>query len=282
MKVSKREYLLERMTWPEAKKVFDQDPCVVVIPIGSTEQHGPHLPLGSDFMEAEAVAHRVGARADVIVTPTIPIGYAKYHTNFPGTLSVGEDTLTQGLIEICEDLVKYGATHIVFVNGHGGNMTAIRRCGEYLRKLSVPMAIGVYWQIIQTVNPEWLPIGHGDYIETSMVLAIDESLPRMGIAKTPKTKNLTDAIPLDGLYEAKFKKGWMLVNNVMADVTDTGDMLEPLLSAAKDYTIPPTAATKEMGVKILDGIANYIAEFIAEFRKVKLPPVEKLGPLGKS
>ena len=277
--MGKKKYLLEQMTWPEAKERFDRDTCVVVIPIGSTEQHGPHMPLGTDFLTAEEFARRLGERADVIVTPTIPIGYAKYHTNFPGTLSVSEDTLTQGLIEICEDLVKYGATHILFVNGHGGNLHSIRRCGEVLRQLGVPMAWVVYWQVIQVVNPEWLPVGHADYIETSLVLALDESLPRMNIAKIPQTKHLSDAIFLNTPHDARFKGGSVNVNLLIADITDTGDMLEYGLTAAKDYSIPPTAATKEMGEAIYEGIANYLAEFVKEFRKVQLPPVEELGPL---
>lgn len=276
-----KEFLLHRMTWPEAKARFDQKPCLVVIPIGSTEQHGPHMPLGSDFLEAEAVAHRLGARADVIVTPTLPIGYAKYHTNFPGTLSMEEETLASALKEICDDLVRYGATHILFVCGHGGNVQAIRKCGEYLRRKAIPMGTAVYWQIIQTVNPEWLPLGHGDYIEASMVMAVDETLPRMDVAKVPTTKQLTPQIKLDGLYEAKYKNGWVMVNNFMADVTDTGDMLEPLLAPAKDYTIPPSAASKEMGNTILDGIADYLAEFVEEFKKVRLTPVDEIGPLGQ-
>ena len=274
-----KQYLLERMTWPEAKEVFDRDTCVVVIPIGSTEQHGPHMPLGTDFLAAEAIAHRLGERADVIVTPTIPIGYAKYHTNFPGTLSVSEDTLTQSLVEICTDLVNYGATHILFVNGHGGNAQRIRRCGEFLRDMGVPMAAAVYWQIIQTVNPDWLPIGHGDYVETSLMLAIDESLPRMDIAKIPQSKNLTAAISLDTPHGAKFKGGFVFVNLATVDLTETGDMLEYGLTAAKDYSIPPTAGTKEMGETILNGIADYLAEFVEEFRKVELAPLDTLGPI---
>lgn len=279
--MAKKTYLLEHMTWPEAKAAFERT-SVVVIPTGSTEQHGPHMPLGTDFLVAEDMARRLGERANVIVTPTITIGYAKYHTSFPGTLSVSVETLTQALIEICEDLIKYGATHILFVNGHGGNMRSISQCGEVLRERGVLMAAACWWEMTQVVNPEWLAIGHGDYIETAAMLAIDESLPNMEIARIPDNKDLSETIALDTPHHAKFKGGALTVNLVTVDITDSGDMLEYGLTGAASYDIPPTAATREMGETILDGLADYLAEFVAEFRKVKLPPLDKLGPLARS
>jgi creatinine amidohydrolase len=280
IKVAKKKYLLEHMTWPEAKEAFERT-SVIVIPIGSTEQHGPHMPLGTDFLVAQDLARRVGERADVIVTPTITIGYAKYHTTFPGSLSVSQETLARALIEICDDLIRYGATHILFVNGHGGNKVSIGRCGTVLRKRCVPVATACWWEMSQVVNPEWLAIGHADYVETSAILAIDESLANMELAQVPQNKNLSDTIALDTPHIARFKEGALSVNLVPADITDTGDMLEYGLTAATDYETPPTTGTKEMGKAILDGLADYLAEFIEEFRKVELPPLEEMGPLAK-
>jgi creatinine amidohydrolase len=276
--MSKKRYLLEHMTWPEAQQAFART-SLVVIPIGSTEQHGPHMPLGTDFLVARDLARRLGERADVIVTPTIPIGYAKYHTEFPGTLSVSEETLTQALIEVCEDLIKYGATHILFVNGHGGNMPSITRCGEVLREWCVPVAAACWWKMSQVVNPQWLALGHGDYVEVSVVLAIDESLPNMELAHSPKNKDLTDSITLDSPDIARFQGGTLFINLVTADTSDTGDLFEYGLTGASDYEIPPTRATREMGEAILDGLAGYLADFCREFRKVTLRPLDELGPL---
>ena len=276
-----KKYLLEQMTWPEALKAFSGGTTVVVIPTGSTEQHGPHLPLGTDFLIAQDLARRVGERADVIVTPTLPVGYAEYHTAFPGTLSIHEDTLARVYMDVCEHLVRYGATHILVVNGHGGNMTALRQCGEELRKRRVPMAIACWWQMSQVVNPEWLATGHGDYVETSAVLAVNASLVDLSMAHLPKNKDLTDRITLDTPEDARFKGGKLIVNLTTADSTDTGDMMEYGLTAAASYDTPPTAGTAEMGTAILNGLADYLAEFIAEFRKVRLPSLESVGPLAK-
>ncbi len=273
-------YFLERLTWPQAQKAFAST-SVVVIPIGSTEQHGPHLPLGTDFLVAQELARRLGERSNVIVTPTIPIGYAKYHTVFPGTLSVSEETLSRALVEICGDLLRYGTTHILFVDGHGGNMTALRQCGEWLRERCVPSAIACWWEMTQVVNPEWLALGHADYVETATVLAIDESLPDMPAAHLAVNKPLSPNIALDDLRVARFKGAKLTVNLIMTDITDQGDMMEFGLTGAKDYKIPPTAGTKAMGEEIYEGLANYLAEFVEEFRKIKLPPIGSVGPLAK-
>lgn len=272
------EYLLERMTWRQAQAAFRRT-TFVVVPLGSTEQHGPHLPLGTDFLLAKELARRVGERANVIVTPTLPIGYAQYHGVFPGTLSVSEETLTRALIEICGMLLNNGAQHILFVNGHGGNMVALRRCGEWLRGRAIPAAVACWWEMTHVVNPEWRSLGHGDYVETSAILALDESLADMPSAAISVNKPLTGTIALDDLRAASFKGAHLAVNMVMTDITDDGGMMEFGMTAATDYTIPPTAARREMGEKILAGLTEYLVEFIEEFRKVKLPPIGSVGPL---
>ncbi len=271
---------LERMTWPQAKQAFEKT-SFVVVPIGSNEQHGPQLPLGTDFLVAQELARRLGERANVIVTPTIPIGYAKYHTVFPGTLSVSEETLTRALIEICEDLLKYGTTHILWVDGHGGNVPSLRRCGEWLRERCVPSAISCWWEMTQVVNPKWLALGHADYVETAVVRALDEKLVDLPAARLAVNKPLTPNIALDNLRVARFKGATLTVNCIMTDITDKGDMMEYGLTGAADYNIPPTAGTREMGEEILEKLADYLADFVEEFRKVKLPPIGSVGPLAK-
>jgi creatinine amidohydrolase len=185
------------------------------------------------------------------------------------------------LIEICEDLLKYGATHILFVNGHGGNFDSIKRCAAKLRKACVPVASASYWNLTQVVNPDWLATGHADYIEGSLVMAVDESLVQPELAQIPEVKTLTESVTLESPHEAVFEGGKLFVNLVTADFTDSGDMLEYSLTEADDYSIPPTAASKEIGEALLDGMADYLVRFIAQFRTVGLPPLDVLGPLGR-
>lgn len=270
-------YFLERLTWPKAKEAFEKT-SFVVIPLGSNEQHGPALPTGTDWMVAREMARRLGERANVIVTPTLPIGYAKYHTVFPGTLSVSQETLTHMLIEICQDLLKYGTTHILFVDGHGGNLPALAQAGAWLREQNIPAAVACWWEMTQVVNPEWLAIGHADYIETAAMLALDESLVDMKAAKLAVNKPLTETIGLDNLHVARFNGGTLTVNLYMTDITDDGGMMEYGLTSAKKFDTPPTVATKEMGEAIYEGLADYLAKFVEEFRKVSLPALHSVGP----
>jgi creatinine amidohydrolase len=228
---------------------------------------------------AKELARRVCAKSNVIITPTLPVGYAQYHAGFPGTLSLKEDTLTRSLIDISDNLLRYGTSHILFINGHGGNMASLRKCGEWLRERCIPAAVSCWWEMTHAVNPNWLSIGHADYIETSAVLALDESLPDMTAAALAVNKPLTEKISLDDLRVARFKDACLAVNLIMTDISDDGGMMEHGMTAAKDFTIPPTSANKEMGEEILEGLADYLAEFIEEFGHVKLPPIGSVGPL---
>ena len=270
-------FFLERLTWPQALEAF-KTTSVAVLPTGSNEQHGQHLPTGTDWMVAKELARRVGERANVIVTPVLPIGYAKYHTVFPGSLSLREETLKNVLVDICDDLLKYGITHILVVNGHGGNKNALRHCGEYLRQRCVPMSVCSWWEMAHVADPSLNMIGHADYIETAAMLATAPELVDWSKAKNHKNRDLTPNLKLDNLNVVRFKNGVLTINGVMTDVTDTGDMLEYGESPAQNYDLEPTIATKEMGEMMLDRLADYLAEYVEEFRKIIYPPVGSVGP----
>jgi len=93
----------------------------IIIPLGSTEQHGPHLPLGADYFQALDLSKRISARTGVVVAPVLWVGYSPYHAGFPGTLSLQPETMERVLFEVAEYLVQHGFRRIMFFNGHGGN-----------------------------------------------------------------------------------------------------------------------------------------------------------------
>ncbi len=107
---------------------------MVLFPIGSTEQHGPHLPLNVDTLSAEIVAHAVSARTAVPVLPTLPFGCALGHTrHWPGTLSLSPETLSRVVCEILDDTIAYGFTRILMLSGHVSNAAPLRSALEILR-----------------------------------------------------------------------------------------------------------------------------------------------------
>lgn len=263
-------YVLEELTWPQARAALERAKAVV-IPTGSIEQHGPHMPLGTDYLVARELASRVGEISPVIVAPAIPVGYADYHADFPGTLSLSEETLTRVYEEIAGYFVGYGATHIVFLNGHGGNLGSLQRACATLRRKNVLAATILWWEAAAGLNPEWSLIGHGDFVETSLMLAINEAIVDLGHAKPPVRRNLSDRLILNDIHDCRFESGLIHVALRTKDYTESGDMIEYGASPGADHSVPPTAATAARGEEILKSVAQYTARFIDAFSEVHLP-----------
>src|SRR6202161_640183 len=97
-----------------------------VIATGSVEQHGGHLPLGTDAFAALSIAERVAQRLDTVVAPLGPVGVAPYHLPWPGSLSLSPSTLTAILADVCAALARAGVSRIVLVNWHEGNSPTLR------------------------------------------------------------------------------------------------------------------------------------------------------------
>ena len=108
------------MSWVDVEAYLENSD-MVIIPLGSTEQHGPHLPLGSDFYQAFAMAKEISKRTQVVVAPFLLVGYSEYHSGFQGTLSIKPETMEQVVFECVESLMKYGFRRFMFLNYHGGN-----------------------------------------------------------------------------------------------------------------------------------------------------------------
>ena len=255
---------LYEMTWQEAKQAFEKKK-VAVIPVGSQEQHGPALPLGTDWMIAEHLANKLAERSDqVIVTPVVPFGHATYHADFPGTLAVSTGNLANYLTQVCEQLIEYGITHILFVNGHGGNNTALFDVGQHFRLRNIPVANIQWFNISGDLNPEWGLLGHGDIYETSLMLHIAPELVRMDLAGKPTNKSLA-SMPLLDLTRAKFEKAAIFLNLRTRDVSESGDLWEYGHSVNSDHTKSPADATAELGQAIIEEVVDYMARFVAQF-----------------
>ena len=154
---------------------------VALLPTGSTEQHGPALPLGTDFLAAEALAYTATDRPDVTVLPTIPVGVSEHHRQFDGTLWTDPETFERYVGDVLSSIASHGVHRAVIVNGHGGNSDALRRAARNLRNEGVLFAVP--WNWWESVGDEIEALlgdfgGHADQVESSMMLSVAEDLVR--------------------------------------------------------------------------------------------------------
>jgi creatinine amidohydrolase len=165
---------LAEHSWTDAR---DADTDLAILPVGSTEQHGPHAPLGVDFMSAEAIAARAADAYDgeVVVAPAVPVGIAEEHRAFDGTLWVTEDSFRAYVGDVLRSLAHSGFDRVVVVNGHGGNTDALAEICMRVTRDGDCYAVPFTW--FDVVDSE-LPLGHGGPVETSMMLAIAPDLIR--------------------------------------------------------------------------------------------------------
>ena len=124
--------LLENLTFEEVEdylKIKD----IILIPIGSTEQHSSYGLIGTDFITAQEIAKEVGKRLDIIVAPTLAYGMSQHHMAFAGTISISPIVYTQFIRDIISSLLSHGFKKIVFINGHGGNINSVKTAFEQIK-----------------------------------------------------------------------------------------------------------------------------------------------------
>lgn len=156
---------LASSTWTD---IDDSDANCAVIPVGSTEQHGPHAPLSTDTLTATAVAEAGAAASneEIIVAPGLPVGASEEHADFAGTLWLSPDTLRAYIRDTVRSLASHGFRRVVVVNGHGGNTDALREVAASLsRHDDVFVAVFTWFDAIDVD----FDMGHAGAVETAMI-----------------------------------------------------------------------------------------------------------------
>ncbi len=161
--------------------------AVLAVPLGSTEQHGAHLPVSTDTTIAVALCELLAqARDDVLVAPAVPYGSSGEHAGFAGTISIGLAALELLVVELCRSITDT-FSRVVLVSAHGGNAEAVIRAVSLLRSESREVLLFM---------PRWKGEPHAGHPETSMLLALSPELVRMDLAVAGDLRPLAETLPL--------------------------------------------------------------------------------------
>ena len=179
------------LTWPEAERLAAAG-AMLAVPVGSTEQHGPHLPLSTDTDVAVALAGRLAARrGDVVVAPPVGYGSSGEHAGFAGTISIGQEAVELTLVELGRSAAgTFG--HILFISAHGGNSAAATRAVARLRAESRDVRLWIPGRTAGVTPGD----GHAGRTETAIQLALDPGRVRVGLAEPGNRTPIAELMPL--------------------------------------------------------------------------------------
>ncbi|MGC8464045.1 MAG: mycofactocin biosynthesis peptidyl-dipeptidase MftE [Acidimicrobiales bacterium] len=244
---------LALMTWTEVAAVAKGS--VLLVPLGATEQHGPHLPIGTDTAIAAAIAIRAAQQADtgspgasaggaVLVAPVLPLGSSGEHEDFPGTLSIGQDAVELVLVEVVRSASRHFAA-VVLVSCHGGNHEPVRRAVHRLRGEG---------RLVTAWSPRWPGDAHAGRTETSVLAALDPGLVAARHAAVGETAPLATLLP-------------RLRSEGVRAVSPSGVLGDP------------TGATATEGLELLD---TAVTDLVAHLDAVRAGLLRRAGGAGRA
>jgi creatinine amidohydrolase len=257
---SQPEVRWDRMTAPALIKAAREN-AVVIIPLGATEQHGPHLPVQVDWRLAYEVSLRAAGlmhgRQRALVTPAIPFGMSEHHMSLGGTLTLNYSTMAAVVGFVVRSAARHGFARIFVLNGHGGNIAALETIiTELTIELKLPLAGGTYWQIgidsIRQILEHQGVVLHACEAETSMLQAL-----------SPET-----VMPLDASFKAPLVPGLSAIEGVNPGVYRWQQLQtrSPIGVIGEAW-----AATPEKGRRLLDAIARDVADALSNQKLWEAP-----------
>ena len=226
--------------------------AMVIMPVGSVEQHGPHLPVQVDALLAGEVARRAALRLSqqmpVVVAPTVWMGLAEHHMTLGGTFTLDLPTYHGLLRCLCRSVGRHGFPRIFILNGHGGNVSALGAiAGELAHELEAKVATATYWHLQQTrerfseILEQQDNVLHAGEAESSMLLAlVPELVDRKAMQDTEG--------PMGGIVRPSGAYGYRHIS----DISPSGVLGKP------------QTATAAKGERLLDAAADAVAHAVAD------------------
>ena len=239
--------ILSEMNAAKLQRLVTADTVAVLI-LGACENHGDHMPFGSDFIMPYELAKRVATKyQNILICPPIPYGVSSHHKDFLMTISLEPDTMVKVIYDILQSLVSNNISRILIINGHDGNIAPIELASRIMKEMHSHIVISClesWWTLVGQIDKElfdvWDGLGHGGEGETSAMLAIRPDLVDMTLAPREVIPKLPDKIRIYWKFN---------------ELTNTG------------ATGAPRKATVEKGQKLMEILENLLLNFIADMDK---------------
>ena len=259
------KYLYANLTWPEVNEAVAARK-VILLAVGSTEQHGPHLPLDVDSLIVSELCLEAGRRVPdkILVAPTISYGYNIHAMDYPGTMHVAHQHFIGYCTDICRSFAYHGFKRIVIVNGHGSNVPLLDLVSRRLILETDALVASFMWWNLLRLEPDFIAsfresvfpggAGHAGEVETSVYLHLAGEKVQMDKAR--------DHI---AWYNRQGAKGFQ-----WGDAFGSGpvNFMEWTSTYVEDGTFgQPTLASAEKGKRIFEEAVNQLVQFAEEFQK---------------
>jgi creatinine amidohydrolase len=254
---ARKKYYYQDYTWSEMREVIKQQP-VVVLPIGSVEDHGMHLPLDVDNFLIGSICEEAARRLDgeMLLLPPVSYGYEEHHMDFPGTIDIAMEHMLDFVLDITRSVGRHGFTRILLADGHGSNMPILdlvaRRtvletealCGTFIWPSLAKEAIE---KVRESEHPGGM--AHACELETSLYLYLDPTRVQMDKA----TKEI-------GMPPSRFI--WMDLMTASPVL-----LMDRWSRFSKSGVVgDPTLATREKGEKVFDAVVAALVDLVREFK----------------
>ncbi|MBQ5990934.1 MAG: creatininase family protein [Clostridia bacterium] len=259
-----KKYYLSHMTWVEAEEAIKRDP-VVLVPIGTTECQGRHLPLGYDHIVAQRLCEEAAVKCDAVIVPVIPYGESQKLWGFPGTVTISAETLSALLFDITDSLLKLGFTHIVFVNNHDPNKPPLDAALAKIRD-KYGRVFPALWptELARVFAKKYLDnpaekLMHGNEPGTSLCMYLCPEWVRTDLIEGGR--ELNETVRLGELDFSPSGFGFML-----------NGLKTPYGIRLHDYCpqgcFGKAEGSAEIGKKVFDDMVDYLAALATKFRTV--------------
>ena len=256
--MERKPYLYQHLTWPEMREAAKAQP-VVILPIGSVEDHGHHLPLDTDNFLIWSICETAAQKApgEILLMPHIPYGFETHHRDFPGTIDIEMEHLLHFVLDVTKSVAHHGFRRILIADGHGSNMPILDLVARRTILETDALCGCFIWpslatKVINELRESPIPGGmaHACELETSVYLHVDG--PRVQMDKAVKEIN----VPASKFIWLDLMQG----SPVM--------LMDHWTRFSRSGVVgDPTLATAEKGRKIFDAVVAALVELVREFKQ---------------